>query len=138
MQAMATMLGRGSEAMDALAAYAESDADPTLQLAAIEAMQQLPESAWSSDHEKWRIKEIDIEAIADRMIYDIKRFDVPAGTPVRIRLTNRDSMPHNLLVCKPGSMRRVGITADNMGTGPDAVAKNYVPEMREITLSDTR
>ena len=132
MQVMATMPERGSEAMDALVAYAESDADPSLQLMAIEAMQQVPDSAWTTEHESWRIKEVNIEAIADRMIYDIKRFDVPAGTPVRIRLTNRDSMPHNLLVCKPGSMRRVGITADNMGTGPDAVAKNYVPEMKEI------
>ena len=29
-------------------------------------------------------------------------------------------------------MRRVGIAADNMGTGPDAVKLNYVPDLKEI------
>ena len=66
------------------------------------------------------------------MIYDIKRFDVTAGTPVRIRLTNYDAMPHNLLVCKPGSMRKVG-TKENVA---DLVTKRLPrPKIKELMKS---
>ena len=133
--AMTTMTsnpGRERAAMEYLLPYVRSETQPVLRLAAIEAMQSIPESHWKEEDRRWRIQDVEIATIADRMIYDVKRFDVPAGGPVRIRLTNHDSMPHNLLVCKPGSMRKVGTTADNMGTGPDAVALNYVPDMPEI------
>ncbi|MCH2132741.1 MAG: plastocyanin/azurin family copper-binding protein [Phycisphaerales bacterium] len=132
MLTMSSMPGRERATMDRLLPYAESDADPALRLVAIEAMQGVPESFWTEDEQQWRIRDIDITTIADRMIYDIKRLEVKAGTPIRIRLKNNDSMPHNLLVCRPGSMRKVGTAADNMGTGPDAVARNYVPDMKEI------
>ena len=132
MKAMASSPGREREALDMLSTYAESRSDERLRISAIEAMQSIPDMYWSDDHQKWKIQNVEIATIRDRMIYDVKRFDVEAGRPVRIRLTNRDSMPHNLLVCKPGSMRRVGGAADNMGTGPDAAALNYVPEMDEI------
>ncbi|MAT81260.1 MAG: hypothetical protein CMJ29_06390 [Phycisphaerae bacterium] len=132
MRTMTSIPGREQDAMIALTPYAASDETPDLALSAIEAMQPVPQAFWSPEQEAFRIKEVDILAVADRMIYDIRRFDVQAGQPVRITLTNDDSMPHNLLICKPGSMRKVGTAADNLGTGPDAVAMNYVPDMKEI------
>ncbi|MEE2907498.1 MAG: PVC-type heme-binding CxxCH protein [Planctomycetota bacterium] len=132
MRTMAASPGREDATMEYLLPYAGAVDHPDLRLTAIEAMQPIPESHWREEDRLWRIQEVEIATVADRMIYDIKRFDVTAGTPVRIRLTNYDAMPHNLLVCKPGSMRKVGTRADNMGTGPDAVALNYVPDMDEI------
>ncbi|MDG2422727.1 MAG: plastocyanin/azurin family copper-binding protein [Phycisphaerales bacterium] len=132
MLTMTSTPGRGQAAMEQLMPYVTSSGQPDLQLLAVESIQTVPSTYWTEEDQAWQIKDVDIATVADRMIYDIKRFDVTAGTPVRIKLTNDDSMPHNLLVCKPGSMRKVGIAADNLGTGPDAVALNYVPDMKEI------
>lgn len=130
--AMSSVPSRSDESMVVLREAVDPSSDPLLRLLAVEAMQRIDSSHWTQEDSIWRINEIDLETIPDRMIYDRKKIRVGAGEPVRLRLSNKDSMPHNLLICRPGSMRRVGIAADNMGTGPDAVKLNYIPDLKEI------
>jgi putative heme-binding domain-containing protein len=49
-----------------------------------------------------------------------------------VRFENRDIMPHNLVITIPGAMAEVGMAADAMATQPDAQAKHFVPEMKEV------
>ncbi|MBG84486.1 MAG: hypothetical protein CMJ40_08075 [Phycisphaerae bacterium] len=132
LNAMCGISSRSKDSMEIMRGCVDSSNDPLLRLLAVEAMQSIDSEYWTEDDDRWRIREIELETIPDRMIYDKKKIQVSAGEPVRLRLANKDSMPHNLLICRPGSMRRVGIAADNMGTGPDAVKLNYVPDMKEI------
>ena len=132
LNAMSSIPSRSQETMELMRECVAPSSDPLLRLIAIEAMQSIDAEHWTDSDSRWRIREIDVETIPDRMIYDKKKIEVTAGEPVRLTLTNRDSMPHNLLICRPGSMRRVGIAADNMGTGPDAVKLNYVPDLEAI------
>ncbi|MEX2214311.1 MAG: PVC-type heme-binding CxxCH protein [Phycisphaeraceae bacterium] len=67
-----------------------------------------------------------IETIPERMLYDKSRFAVVAGKPVRIVLHNRDGMPHNLLVVKPGGPEVVGPLAEAMGA--DGFKKHFRPD----------
>ncbi len=71
---------------------------------------------------------------ADR--FDRERIDVPAGRLVEVRLHNRDDVPQNLVVVKPGSVERVGESADAM-QGPDVVERRYVPETDEVVAATT-
>lgn len=132
LNAMSSISPRSAQTMELMRECVSSTSDPLLRLIAIEAMQSIDEDHWTASDSRWRIRNIDLETVPDRMIYDKKKIEVTAGEPVRLKLTNLDSMPHNLLICRPGSMRRVGIAADNMGTGPDAVKLNYVPDLKEI------
>ena len=118
--------------MEILVALAEGSEDESLRQQAIERMQSIPASFWKADEERWRIRDVVITTVPDRMVYDVVDFEVEAGRPVRLTLVNPDGMPHNLLLCRPGSMKRVGIAADNLGTGPDAVARNYVPDGTDV------
>ena len=132
LNAMCGLPSHSEASMEIMRVCVEPSNDPMLRLLAVEAMQSIDAGYWTENDAKWRIRDIEIETIPDRMIYDKKKIQVSTGEPVRLRLANKDSMPHNLLICRPGSMRRVGIAADNMGTGPDAVKLNYVPDMKEI------
>lgn len=73
---------------------------------------------------------------ANPLAYDAasKTFSVKAGQKVKLTLENKATVPqpHNLLVCKPGSLMKVGAAANAMLTDPQAMAKDYVPESAEI------
>ncbi|MFT5468138.1 MAG: azurin [Verrucomicrobiales bacterium] len=47
-------------------------------------------------------------------------------------LTNKDPMPHNFVLIKPGSLDKVGAASNELLTDPDAFSKHYVPEMDEV------
>lgn len=73
---------------------------------------------------------------ANPLAYDAnsKAFTVKAGQKVKVVLENKATVPqpHNLLICKPGSLQKVGAAANAMLTDPQALAKDYVPESPEI------
>ena len=60
------------------------------------------------------------------------RFDVVSKQPVEIILSNDDEMPHNLVVSKPGSLRRIGRASDAQGLEGEAAARDYVPDISGI------
>lgn len=49
-----------------------------------------------------------------------------------IKLNNIDAMPHNLVVIKPGSSKKVGDASFKMLSDPSAGEKNYAPDLPEV------
>ncbi len=78
------------------------------------------------------VRIITIRTVPHRMRYDRPEIVVQAGKPFELVLENTDIMPHNLLVTTPGKMMEVAQLAERMATSPDAFAKGFVPESKEI------
>ncbi len=78
---------------------------------------------------------IRLKSLKELMQYDKKEFTVLAGKPVEIIFDNPDGMQHNLVICKPKSMEKVGDAADKMITAKDGVEKNYIPNLPEVLFS---
>ena len=78
------------------------------------------------------VRIITIRTVPHRMRYDRPEIVVQAGKPFELVLENTDIMPHNLLVTTPGKMMEVAQTAERMATSPDAFAKGFVPDSKEI------
>ena len=103
-----------------------------LRLQAAMAMDRVPESLWPPELSQHRLKRVKIGTVPHKMMYDIKRFDVFAGQPVELELVNTDKMPHNLIIAKPGSLRRIGRAADAQGLDGEAAERHYVPDVDGI------
>ncbi len=69
------------------------------------------------------------------MLFDKSTFKVTAGKRVKIIFDNNDSMPHNIIIGKPGSLERLGAAADAMLSDRSAVEKGYVPSSPDIIAS---
>ena len=83
------------------------------------------------------VRIVTIRTVPHRMRYDRIEIAVQAGKPVEIVLENTDIMPHNLLVTSPGKMMDVAMAAERMATSPDAFAKGFIPDSKDI-LHSTR
>ena len=73
-----------------------------------------------------------IKVVEEQMKYDTKMITVKAGLPVVLTLENPDIMQHNLVICKTGTIEKVGKAADIMAQDPKSAEKNYVPQMAEV------
>ncbi|HAT18670.1 MAG TPA: hypothetical protein DCS85_00790, partial [Verrucomicrobiales bacterium] len=51
---------------------------------------------------------VHLKPVREQMLFDRKEFTVPAGKRVKIVFENTDSMPHNIVIGKPGSLERMG------------------------------
>jgi putative heme-binding domain-containing protein len=78
-----------------------------------------------------------VRTVPHKMVYDRTRFYVEAGKPVVVVLENADIMPHNLVLCRPGSLTEVGMAADVMATDPNAFQRQFVPGSSKV-LHHTR
>jgi uncharacterized cupredoxin-like copper-binding protein len=74
------------------------------------------------------VRVVRIQAIPEKLSFDIRWFAVEAGRPVQIVLVNPDAMPHNLVVGKPGSLEEIGTTGAAMPMPADPAAKAFVPD----------
>lgn len=61
-----------------------------------------------------------------------KELTAVAGTPIEITFINPDGLPHNLVVCKPGTLEAVAALALEMLTDPKGLEKGYIPESDDI------
>ena len=50
---------------------------------------------------------------------------------------NPGEQPHNVVICTPGSLEKVGAAADAMQTDPNGLARGFVPDIPEV-LHKTR
>jgi putative heme-binding domain-containing protein len=57
-----------------------------------------------------------------------------AGEAIRLTFKNPDVVPHNWVLVKPGTLRKVGEMANRLIADPDAVARNYVPKAKEVLV----
>ncbi len=78
------------------------------------------------------INVIVLRPIPHRMQYDRNQFFVEAGKPFQIVFENTDIMPHNIVIARPGSYAKVGIASEVMATQPDAIQRQFVPDLPEV------
>jgi azurin/DNA-binding transcriptional ArsR family regulator len=83
------------------------------------------------------VRVITVGAVPEQLLFDLKWFVVEAGKPVQIVLTNPDTMPHNLVVGQPGSVREIGTAGAAMPPTADPNVKPYVPAIPQV-LAATR
>jgi azurin len=81
------------------------------------------------------MRTIRIEAVRAQMKFDIGNFSIAAGEEVEIEFVNADEMPHNLLITSPGALETVSLAAEAMAKDPQAFAKNFVPESKDVLFS---
>jgi azurin len=78
---------------------------------------------------------VNLGSVKEKMLFDQPKFTVPAGRRIKIVFANTDSMPHNLVIGRPGSLERMGTEADRMLKDPKAMDRGYVPTIPEVIAS---
>jgi azurin len=78
---------------------------------------------------------INIKVVEHVMKFNKTSFTVKAGQTVTINLENPDFMQHNMVISKPGTLKKVGAAADEMAKDPNGAEKNYVPAIPEILFA---
>jgi azurin len=74
-----------------------------------------------------------ISTVREQMRYDTPRLVVEAGKPFEIILENADFMPHNLLVVKPNTRKKIAdVSAEMMPDQLDRQGRSYVPKSSDI------
>ena len=76
-------------------------------------------------------REIQLE-VTGGLQYVQKELRAKAGEPLALRFANRDVMPHNWVLVKPGAARKVGEASLKMLNDPAAGEKSYVPDLPEV------
>ncbi|MEM1224705.1 MAG: PVC-type heme-binding CxxCH protein [Planctomycetota bacterium] len=82
------------------------------------------------------VRLIRISTVEEEMRYDTPYFAVEAGRPVQVVLENVDSMPHNLVIVQPGTLKDVaamGLQAGPQGSNGNA----YVPDSDAVLHATT-
>lgn len=75
---------------------------------------------------------LELNTVSQKMAYDKTLLQATAGQKIEIVLTNRDEMPHNLVLIEAGSLESFGKLVDEFLQNPDAAAMEYVPKSRYI------
>lgn len=119
---------RTESARDIMLPLTDASRSESVRLAALAALDDLPESVGPVPG----IRTIAMEAVPVKMVYDVDRFEVLAGEPVRIVLENPDAQPHNLLILKPGSLRSIGRAVDAMENDAESKSRHWVPESPKV------
>ena len=79
------------------------------------------------------LKIIRISAVKERMLYDLKQFEVRAGQPVKLKFVNPDAISHNLVIIRPGTEEAVGLEVNRMIADPKQIEiGRYIPETDAI------
>jgi azurin len=78
---------------------------------------------------------IRLGTVKEKMLFDKTTLKVTAGKRIKLVFDNNDSMPHNLIIGRPGSLERLGQAADRMLTDPNAVKRGYVPDTPDVIAS---
>ena len=67
--------------------------------------------------------------------FDNKTLEVETGRAVELTLTNRGSMPHNILIGIPGSLEKIGTEADLLLANGTGEKLQYIPAISEVLFS---
>ncbi len=78
------------------------------------------------------IQVVEISCIPERMLFTLKRFEVKAGQPVKLTLTNPDVTQHNLAIVQPGAVMEIGMAGNLMAAQKDGVKRNFIPDSPKI------
>jgi len=75
---------------------------------------------------------VKIITVPDQLRFDQSSIRVPANAPVELRLDNPDSIQHNLVLCAPGSLEKVGLAVDKTLADPKAIDRDWIPDAPEV------
>lgn len=75
---------------------------------------------------------ISLNTVPQKMAFDQTVLYAMAGEEIEISLTNKDEMPHNLVLIEEGSLESFGALVDKFLQNPDAEKMQYVPESRYV------
>ncbi|MCP5538584.1 MAG: heme-binding domain-containing protein [Akkermansiaceae bacterium] len=64
--------------------------------------------------------------------YETRRFTVKRGERISLTLDNPDTVPHNLVLAKPGTLKKLGDLANRLLADPNAFRAHYVPDSPEV------
>src|SRR5690606_34843292 len=73
-----------------------------------------------------------VNTVPHKMAFDKTVLNAEAGQTIEIKLNNKDEMPHNLVVVKPGNLETFGGLVDEFLKNPDAEKMDYVPNSRNV------
>ena len=138
LKALAPMLvSKGNEATkdankDASKDTATQSASRFVKAACVRAIFALPENERPTEASAWKPVTLKTTCVPGKMSWDPKEFTVAPNSIVAIEMTNSDSMQHNLLVCAPGSLSEIGVTADKLGEGAIGKRREYVPDSPKV------
>jgi putative heme-binding domain-containing protein len=81
------------------------------------------------------VRVVRIHTVEEEMRYDTPYFAVEAGRPVQVVLVNEDLMPHNLVICQPGTLKKVA--EEGLAAGPNngLDGKQYVPKSDDVLFA---
>ncbi len=105
------------------------DSEPTKP--ALMAKKKKPEPPNPFDNQPG-LQTITIKTIPERLLYDLRSFQVAPGAPVKLVFENPDVTPHNLLIVQPGAADEVGMAGNEMAKTPDGFAKGFIPDSPKI------
>jgi putative heme-binding domain-containing protein len=74
-------------------------------------------------------------AAGKNLTFSTRNLRVQAGEAVRLTFTNPDSVPHNWVLAKPGSLPRVGALTNQLVADPEAFLRQYVPKSDDILVN---
>lgn len=78
---------------------------------------------------------IHVSTVPAKMIFDKTTVKINAGDKISLIFENPDGMPHNMVICKPGSLEKVGKAADAMSAQKDGYEKSFIPTLPEVLFS---
>jgi putative heme-binding domain-containing protein len=81
------------------------------------------------------VRVLRLGTLPEQMLYDKDLIAVQAGRPVEILFENRDFMPHNFVLVRPGALEETGLLAETTATQPGAAEHQYVPTSDKILLA---
>lgn len=64
--------------------------------------------------------------------YETKRFTVKPKERISLTFDNPDTVPHNIVFGKPGSLKSLGDLSNRLMADPNAIRTHYVPESEEV------
>jgi azurin/sugar lactone lactonase YvrE len=76
------------------------------------------------------LTEIRVNAIVEKIQFDVKKVELRAGKKVKLTFVNPDFMPHNLVITKPGTADSVAAAA--IALGADGFKKQFLPNSNSI------
>ncbi len=83
--------------------------------------------ATASAHAADPIATLQIKALTAQMRYTESEFIVLPGQPVKLVFENGDDLPHNLVICKPGT-DVLAMTLKQMDNAEAALKRNWLPD----------
>ncbi|MDA0700360.1 MAG: GDSL-type esterase/lipase family protein, partial [bacterium] len=76
------------------------------------------------------LTELRVNTLIEQMKYDAAELKVKAGKKVKLTFANPDALPHNLIICNPGTADAVAALAVNLGA--DGFKVDFLPESSDI------